>query len=42
MGRVCPKCNSPVKAQRSKVRLTLRCTVCKWKAVKNVIKKGFG
>ncbi len=40
--RVCPKCGSLVKAERSAIRLTLSCTECKWRSVKNVIKKGHG
>jgi len=44
MERACTKCQAPVRAERSAVRLTLRCTnpACGFVAIKNVIKKGFG
>jgi len=42
--RTCIKCKAPVRAERSKIRLTLRCTNndCNHVAIKNVIKKGHG
>lgn len=43
-GRVCIKCSAPVRAERSAVRLTLRCTnaACGFKTVKNIVAKGYG
>lgn len=42
--RVCAKCMAPVRAERSAVRLTLRCTNpdCGFKVVKNIVAKGYG
>lgn len=43
-GRVCAKCQHPVRVERSAVRLTLRCTngACNYVVVKNIVGKGFG
>jgi hypothetical protein len=42
--RTCIKCLSPVRAERSAIRLTLRCTNqnCGYTVVKNIVPKGFG
>ena len=42
--RVCIKCMHPVRAERSAIRLTLRCTnaACGYVVVKNVVAKGYG
>lgn len=42
--RVCRKCSAPVRAERSAIRLTLRCTSssCGHVEVKNVVAKGYG
>jgi hypothetical protein len=42
--RVCIKCKAPVRAERSAVRLTLRCTNsnCAYTVVKNIVPKGYG
>ena len=42
--RVCPKCGALVRAERSAIRLTLRCIngACDYKVVKRMIEKGFG
>lgn len=44
VGRVCIKCSSPVRAERSAIRLTLRCTnaACAYVTVKNIVPKGYG
>jgi ribosomal protein S27AE len=42
MKRLCPKCGAEAVAERSAVRRTLRCTVCKFIEVKRVIEKGYG
>ena len=40
--RLCTKCQGPVRAERSAVRLTLRCTKCNHVEVKNIVAKGYG
>lgn len=42
--RLCAKCHSPARAERSAVRLTVRCTnaKCGYMIVKNIVAKGYG